>query len=148
VVTAGFLYASDAAGRVLKTNLASGLTWFAVTVPLLPSLGAPAIGIGGAASSLVMVTLFGRQLVARTGASLASRLVPPTVGGLAGAGIGWLVSHSIADPLLGGACGAAAAEGILLTGLALVDRAALGDTMRLVRGALRRRQGAPAPVGS
>jgi O-antigen/teichoic acid export membrane protein len=147
VATAGYLFAADAAGSVAIATLASSAVWFGLGLSLLPSLGAPAMGIGWLAASVVNAAVLGRQAVARTGAAIAGHAAVPTAIGLAAAAAGWLVSHQVVG-VLGGVAGLAAGELLLLAGLALVSRAALRDTRLVVRQALRSFRRAPAAVGS
>jgi polysaccharide transporter, PST family len=146
--TAGYLLAADAPGAVVKATLASTVAWFGVGLPLLPSLGAPAMGIGWLAAAVVITAVLWRSTVARTGAAIGAHLVAPTAIGLAAAVAGWLVAHRIDGDVLGGVAGLAVGELLILVGLAAVSRPALRDTRVLVVQTLRSFRRAPAPIGS
>ena len=53
VVAVGFLYASDAPSVVLRATILHSLALFAVAFPLLPLVGAQAIGMGSLAGAIV-----------------------------------------------------------------------------------------------
>jgi len=144
VATAGYLYAVGDASRVLRSTIAHTMAWFTVGLSLLPVLGAPAIGLGWVASSLVDATVLGRGAAQRTGARLLPGLAWPMAGALAGAGTGWLIA-SRGTTLLDVALGAGAGIGVFLAILAGGSRSQLLDTLRLGRkglleGFTRRRQ--------
>ncbi|MEK6327965.1 MAG: oligosaccharide flippase family protein [Actinomycetota bacterium] len=154
VATAGYLFAVGDASRVLKSTIAHTMAWLVVGLSLLPVLGAPALGIGWVASSLVDATVLGRGAAQRTGARLVPSLVWPLVGALAGAGGGWLIA-SRGETLLDVALGAGAGTAVFLLVLTAASRVQLVETVRLGRRALldgftRRRQraeGEPAESG-
>jgi O-antigen/teichoic acid export membrane protein len=142
VVTVGYLYATDRAGAVVRSLIAYTLTWFAVTFPLVPVLGAPAIGVGWIAGSFVNATLLGRQAQRHTGAAIAASLLPAaTIATIAGA-IGWAVGVAGHSTVLHGVLGAAAGEAALIAGLAVVRRSLLRDAWRVL---LEAGKGATAP---
>lgn len=136
VATAGYLYAVGDASRVLKSTIAHTLAWFAVGLPLLPVLGAPALGIGWMACSLVDATMLGRAAAARTGARFLPSLFWPMVGSVVGAGAGWLIA-SRGETLLYAVLAAGAATAVFLLFLTLVSRVQLAQAIRLGREGLR-----------
>jgi O-antigen/teichoic acid export membrane protein len=146
--TAGYLFAADSAGSVAVATVASTVAWFGVGLPLLPELGAPAMGIGWVAANVVNGGILWRQTAARTGAAIGAHVAAPTAIGLAAVATGWLLAHRVDDDLLGGILGLAAGELVLLGGLAALSRPALRDTHVLVARALRSFRRAPAPIGS
>jgi O-antigen/teichoic acid export membrane protein len=148
VATTGYLLASDAAGAVATATLASTVVWFCVGFALLPSLGAPGIGIGWVTGAVVNAGVLWRRTASRTGAAIGVHLAAPTAIALAGTATGWLAAHALSDRLLGGAIGVAAGELVLIAGLAVASRPALRDGRTFVRQALRGLRGAPPPVGS
>jgi O-antigen/teichoic acid export membrane protein len=148
VGTGGYLFAADAPGAVAVATLASTVIWFGLGFSLVPSLGAPAVGIGWVAAAVVNAAILWRHVAARTGAAVAAHVAAPTAIGLAASAVGWLVAHRVGDRVLGGVLGLAAGELLLVAGLAAVSRPALRDTRVLVRQALRSFRRAPAPLGS
>jgi O-antigen/teichoic acid export membrane protein len=133
VVGAGYLYAAGEPGAVALATLASSVVWLGVTLPLLDSAGAAAVGIGWVPASLVHSALVWRRTVELTG---AARLGPARRGALpalAGAGAGWLVAQSVDPPLVGAAIGLAVGEAIALSGLLIFARSALRDLSSMAR---------------
>lgn len=148
VATVGYLLAVDAAGAVALATLASCVPLFVVGLALLPSLGAPAVGIGWVAASVVNAGMVGRWTVARTGAGLVRHAAAPTAIGLAAAAAGWLVAHGVHAGVLRGVAGLVAGELVLVAGLGTLSRAALRDTRTVVAQAVRSFRRSPAAVGS
>jgi PST family polysaccharide transporter len=132
VATGGYLFAASGAGLVARATIASAAVWLGVALPLLPALGAPAVGIGWLASGLVYAGMLWRATVARTGAAIAERLVVPTTIALVGTVAAWVAAEQAPDSRLGGIVGLCLGEAVLLGGLALLSRPALTDTRRLV----------------
>jgi hypothetical protein len=118
---------------VILATIVSTLVWFATAAALLPSLGAPAVGLGWLASAPLNAIILARRAASLTGMSLFANLLAPTsVAILAGAGA-WLLARELDPKLLGGAAGVAAGELVLLTGLAILARAPLRDALMLIR---------------
>jgi O-antigen/teichoic acid export membrane protein len=141
MVSWGYLYAADAVGTAVRIQLVQMAAWFAVTLPLLSELGAPAVGIGWVAGATVNATLLRRAVRRRTGAAFGTTLgLPTALAALAGA-LGWLIAAWAGETVLAGMAGALGAELALLAGLALVRRSLLRQTYLLVRRSVR---GAPA----
>ncbi len=132
VVTSGYLYAADQPGAVARATLTGSAAWFGVTLPLLPSLGAPAVGVGWIACSVVSVALFWRATAAVSGAKVGSAIAAPTLLGLAGTAVGWLVADAMPDRIPGGLLGAAAGEVVFMGTVLLLARGALRNTTALV----------------
>lgn len=137
VSTIGYLYAADRAGTMAWATVWHTLVWFAVTLPLLPSLGAPAVGVGWIPAGIVMATIVGRRAAELTGAAiLRNAAVPVAVAIVAGAA-GWGLTVPRPETLLWGLAGALTAECVLLGGLALAKRSLLADTYALGARAVR-----------
>lgn len=135
VATAGYLFAAGNASLVLKSTIAHTVAWLVLGLSLLPVLGAPALGIGWVASSLVDATVLGRGASRRTGARLVPSLAWPFVGALAGAGSGWLIA-SRGETLLDVVLGAGTGMAVFILILAAGSRPQLLGTLRLGRRAL------------
>jgi polysaccharide transporter, PST family len=142
VMTVGYLYAVDAAGAVLRAMSAYAAVWFAVSVPLLPALGAPAIGLGWIAAAAVGSVLLSRPTSRRTGASIWRNLLPASAAAGAAGAAGWEIAMAAHQTALAGVLGAAAAELLLFAALALVRRPLLVAAYDLVVDGVR---GATAP---
>jgi O-antigen/teichoic acid export membrane protein len=137
VSAGGFLLAAGKPGVLVMTSAVSGAVWLAVALPLVNSLGAPAAAIGWLASGVVNAALLWRQVRARTGARIASRIALPTAISLAATATGWQVAHVPDERLLGGVLGFVAAELVLFAGLLTVSRHTLREVDALARQGLR-----------
>jgi len=137
VVMWGYLYAADAVGVVVRFVLVQSVVWFAVALPLLPELDAPAIGIGWVAGATVHATLLARTGRRRTGTRFARSLAAPTALGVLGGALGWSIAEAGDATVLAGLAGAAAGELALIGGLALVQRSLLRETYGLLQRAVR-----------
>jgi O-antigen/teichoic acid export membrane protein len=152
VATGGYLFAANAAGVVAKATITSALVWLGVALPLLPSLGPAAVGIGWIPSGVVYAAVLWRATTARSGAAIAERLVVPTAVGLAATVVSWVAAEEISHSLLGGFAGLGLGEAVLLGGLAALSRSALRDVRSLlVLGlgsfGIGARSAAPDPLG-
>jgi O-antigen/teichoic acid export membrane protein len=135
--TSGFLFATNQPGAVATATLLSTAAWLGVALPLLPALGAPAVGIGLAAATAVNGCYLGLRTAALTGAALASRVWAPTLSAAVATTAGWLVADASGGSVTAGLMGVAAGELILLAGLAAGSRGALRDARLLVEQGLR-----------
>jgi O-antigen/teichoic acid export membrane protein len=140
VSTSAYLFASGAAGAVALATLVSTLVWFGASLPLLPSLGAEAVGLGWVASCAVYAVMLWRATTARIDVALARRLAVPTAFALIASGAGWLVADSAPSSPLAAVAAIVLGEAVLVAGLAMFARAALRDTRSLVALALGRLQ--------
>jgi O-antigen/teichoic acid export membrane protein len=140
VAAAGYLFAADDPGAVAWAALASALVWLAVTVPLLPALGAPAVGLGWIAAGLVDGALLARAVVSRSGAAILRPLAASTAVALAAVALAWVAADSLPGTIRGGVLGVTTGGALLLAGLAAFSRSAVRDARLLVRlglGSLR-----------
>jgi hypothetical protein len=116
--------------------VAYAVVWFAVALPLVEPLGAPAVGIGWIAGSAVNATILAWQTRRRTGASIAVNFLPAgIVAGIAG-GAGWLVATAGERTVLHGLLGALGAEAVLLALLAVARPALLRSAYALLKEAM------------
>jgi O-antigen/teichoic acid export membrane protein len=142
LVTTGYLFAVDAGGRVVLATLSSSIIWFVVALPLLPELGAPAMGIGWCAATLVNAAIVGRIAAARSGSALAASAFVPVAVGIAAAAGGWALARRLDGSVAAGVLAVAAGEAALFAALALLRRDALSDTRGLVSQAIHNLTGA------
>jgi O-antigen/teichoic acid export membrane protein len=151
VACTGYLFAAGEASVVAGATLASAATWLAVAIVLLPTYGAPAVGVGWVATGTVNCAFLWRRTASRTGAAIGRNLVGPTTVSLAAAAGGWLVAQGVGEGLSRGIVGLVVGELIVLPGLMIVSRSALRDARSLVSHALasfgrRRRESAARRV--
>jgi O-antigen/teichoic acid export membrane protein len=142
IVAVGYLYAAGRVGDVLGAMTVYAIVWFGLSLPLLPSMGAPAIGLGWLVSAAVNALQLSWLTKRQTGAAIASHLLPPALVGVAAGAVGWWIGTAGSETVPDGILGAASGELVLLGGLALVGRPLLHDAYRLVTEAAR---GAVAP---
>ncbi len=136
VVAVGFLYASDAPSVVLKATIAHTLVLFAVTFPLLPSVGPAAIGIGSLAGAIVDAGIMARAISSRCSSRPLEGLLPTVAVAVLAGGVGLAVSAAGGHDALSGIEGGIAAAAVYLFVLTLVRRAVVLDTLHLIRGAV------------
>jgi O-antigen/teichoic acid export membrane protein/glycosyltransferase involved in cell wall biosynthesis len=132
----GYLFAIDAGAAAVKAAVASAAAWLVVALSLVPSVGAPAAGIGWCAAAAVQFVILTRTTGARSGAAVATSLALPTLAAAGAAAAGWLVASAAGRSLGAGLLGLATGELVLLGVLGVAARSALGDTRLLVRDAI------------
>ena len=135
VAVMGYLFAVGDASAVLRSTLVGFPLMFAVMLPLLPLIGAAAVGYGwiawGIGEGAVLVLSARKRVEFR----ISPSLVPPTICAVAGASLGWLVATKVGTTVLGGLAGALLAVAVYLLSLWVVHRSYLLDSMRLsIRG--------------
>lgn len=144
VATQGYLFAVGDATSVLRSGLLQTAACFAVTLPLLPVLGAVAIGIGCCAGSVAEAVVLTRATSRRIPVRLLRPLLAPVVVAVCSAAVGWAVDVREGATLWSGVLGGGCAVMLFAVGLALSDRRRLSGTFRFaaeaVRAAASRRQ--------
>jgi O-antigen/teichoic acid export membrane protein len=150
VVAVGFLYASDAPSVVLRATILHSLMLFAVAFSLLPVLGPMAIGMGSLSGAIVDAAIMAHAIQQRSSSRPLDGLLPTlAVAAVAGAAGFAVVAVSGPGVLTGIEAGLAAA-GVYTAVLALVRRAVVLDTLKLigdaVRSGLTRERGPAAPA--
>lgn len=133
----GYLFAADDPGAVAVAALVSTIAWFGVTAALLPVIGAPAVGVGWIACSVVDAVLLGRAAARHGVTAIARPLAAPMTVALAATGVAWLLADGAGANVLSGALGTVAGGTLLLAGCAAFSRSALDDTRTLLSMGLR-----------
>jgi O-antigen/teichoic acid export membrane protein len=147
-VATGYFYAVNQPGVLLRVVIVHTLVWFAVFVPLLPSLGAEAIGVGLVAAALADLAILGVPLYRASGVAVIRVTLVPIVAVAAGSAVGMLVSDRL-GPNLGGLIAALVCAETLFIGVVYIGkRRALFDIVRLARRGLSGIVHVPGPVGS
>jgi O-antigen/teichoic acid export membrane protein len=141
VMAAGYLYATDEVGALIRAAVAQTTAWFAVALPLLPVVGAEAVGLGWIAGATVNALLLARRIRSRTGAALLASLLPPLVAAVAAGAAGWWIATAGSETVAAGIAGGVAAELILITLLLVVRRPLLREAYGLLTASAR---GTPA----
>jgi O-antigen/teichoic acid export membrane protein len=147
VSTMGYLFATDHAGTVARATAWHTLAWFAVTLPLLPSLGAVAVGAGWVPAGIVIAAIVGRRTAQLTGAAIARSLAVPLAVAAAAGAAGWTVAAAGPETVPWGVAGLAAGELALVGGLALAARPALAGAYDLAARAVRTSRGGRSRAG-
>lgn len=138
VAAAGYLYARDRGGVVLRSSILHTIGWLGTALPLLPTLGVAAHGVGWLVASLIEALVLGRALRSGAQVRVAAVMARP-VGAAVAAGSAWT--------LVG--MGTAGWLGLFLVGLGsaatyvalhvLVDPTGTRRTVRLILRAVRTR---------
>ena len=151
VVAVGFLYAMGEPGVVLRATIAHTLTLFAVTFPLLPSLGVTAIGVGSLAGAVVDATVLGRAVAQRSSARPFRPMLVPLLLGLPAGALGWLVTERLGDDFAAAVAGGSLASAVYVGALFVFRQETLREAgalvLKSVRAGIRRHRPAAAPAG-
>lgn len=147
-VATGYFYAINRPALLLRVATAHSVVWFAVFIPLLPSLGAEAIGIGLLAAALTDLLVLGVPLRRTAGVAVLKVTLVPILAVAVGSAVGALVCDHL-GPNLGGlivglTCAEAAFVGVIYVG----KRGALVDVARLARRGLSGIVRVPGPMES
>jgi O-antigen/teichoic acid export membrane protein len=143
-VCSGYLYAVGDARHVLMGSIASLVIWFPVALPLLPVLGATAVGAGQLAGYVVEGAVLARAVHARTGLRAHRITAAPALALILAGGIGFAVARRL-EPSLLAVVGVAGLTTVLLSLTLLVAaRTTLAEGWRLGRTLLAQRR---APAG-
>jgi O-antigen/teichoic acid export membrane protein len=132
-VATGYFYAIGKPNAILRMVTAHTVVWFAVFVPLLPSLGAEAIGIGLLAAAASDLFVLGVPLYRSSGVSVIKVTFAPVLAAVIASAAAATVSESLGANALGLVAALLCSELVFL-GLVLVAKpAALHDVIRLAR---------------
>jgi O-antigen/teichoic acid export membrane protein len=147
VALAGYLWAIGAASVPLRATAVGIPATLLLLLPLLPIVGVAAAGIAYIASALVESLFFVYAARRTTTFHIGTRLCIPVVVATVSASCGWLVAQWVGEDLAGALASSVVAVGLLVGGLAVVDRADLADGWALMwrglRGAIAPRADAP-----
>lgn len=131
VSSAGYLYAVGDTGTVLLAATATSVVWLLVTLPLLPSLGLVAVGVGWAVSSLIEIPILSTPVRRRTGAAFLEPILMPWMAASVAGASGWLVSRTISHGLFAAFLGASVAACVYAVPIILLRREAVHTITRL-----------------
>lgn len=138
VAAAGYLFAVDAGGTVLRSAVLHTAAWFAIALPLLIPLGVIAAGLGVVAAGCVEALILGRAVHRRTGAKILKGLVIPLLAAAASTVAGVVTVALIALDRGPEAVMAALVAGAAYSAIVLAfQRADLMVLFRLFRSAAR-----------
>jgi O-antigen/teichoic acid export membrane protein len=133
VATAGYLYAVGDSGAVLFSTAVQALVWFAVTFPLLPSLGVQAVGVGWLVSSLAEAAVLVWRTRRHISLDVFRHLALPAALGALAAVVGWAAASHLGPTLVATVVGAIVAALIYGAGMIVLRRALVADAIALGR---------------
>jgi O-antigen/teichoic acid export membrane protein len=137
IATQGYLYAVGDASAVLWSSLWQTVSWFAVTLTLLPVIGVAAVGLGWLVSAVVEAAVLIRATRRWTEPHVIRPLIVPILVGTVAASLGWVISKlggaDFASGVLGGSCALAC----FVLALLLLQRARALETLRFILASLR-----------
>jgi O-antigen/teichoic acid export membrane protein len=140
VVAAGYLFASGNASAVLRSLLTQAAVWVAIALPLLPSLGATALGLGCIGAGIAEAMIFSRVAQRSSGARLMRpQVLPLTILLVASTG-GWFAVSALEPTILAAAAGALLGAVVYGTVLLALRPAVVTQIVDLGRQALTRKQ--------
>ncbi len=137
VALLGYLWAMGEASAVLKATLVGIPLMAAVALPLLPVIGATAVGVGWLASGTAEVTVLIRSARKHCDFRVVPGLAPPAACATVAATLGWIVVEQRHATAWAGLVGGLFAVVLYVFLLAVVHRSELLDTARLAAHGLR-----------
>ena len=137
VAADSYLAAHGRPGIVAWGSGALGVAWIVITAPLLPIMGARAIGVGNLVGALVEAAILDRATRQSAGVAPYRPLVRPTAVAIVAGTAGWLVCTSGPHGLWVAVVAGAVTLGICLVGLWLSCREDLIDTVDLTLETVR-----------
>jgi hypothetical protein len=141
VCTIGYLYATNVAGTVVWATAWHSVVWFTTTFPLLPSVGAPAVGLGWIPAGIVSASIVGRRTSKATRAAIVRSMAVPAASAIAAGAAGWGLASAGPRTLLLGAAGLVTAEVVLFAALWVGARPPLLATYALGKRAVKGARG-------
>lgn len=137
VATQGYLYAVGDASAVLRATATQAVVLFAVTLPLLSTIGVAAVGLGWLAAAVIESVLLVRATKKWLELRLAKGLILPIAIGCTSSAVGWIVSDTSGGDLRSGLAGGVTSVALYVVGLLVFRRALLIDAVRFFAGSLR-----------
>ena len=132
VVAVGFLYAGNEPSVVVKVTIVHTIVVFAVALPLLPTVGPEAIGMGSLSGAIVDAAIMATAIARRSAARPLRAHLPTLVIAAPAALIGMAVTAGAGTGLVAAIAGGLAAACVYLLTMTLVRRAVLVDTARMI----------------
>jgi O-antigen/teichoic acid export membrane protein len=138
VACAGYLFAADAAGDVLRATILNALSALAVALTLLPLLDETALGVALLVASVLEAIVLARATARRTGWRPVRELLPANVIAFAAGACAWAIASS-GDATLGLAALSFAGGGALFcAATAVLQRDTAARLVEMLRGAVAR----------
>jgi O-antigen/teichoic acid export membrane protein len=137
VATAGYLYAVGDVSAVLRGGILQTIAMLAVTLPLLPTMGVSAVGIGWLVAAVVDAVVLGRATLKWIRVPLVTPLLAPVAVGILSGAAGWVIADRFGADLLSGLAGGACSVLCFHAGLMVVRRQLLFETFRFFIGSVR-----------
>ncbi len=137
VASAGYLYAVGDTSTILRAATVTSIVWIVVTLPLLPSLGVVAVGVGWAVSSFIEIPIMSIPAHRRTGAQYLKPLFTPWIAATAAGAIGWLVSRTISHGFVAAIIGGTVSLCVYAIPIFLLQRETVLSLARLASRGVR-----------
>lgn len=138
----GFLWAVGEARLMLRVQVISAVVWLGVTLPLLPTLGATAVGLGWLVQSTIEVVIIGRAASRHAGVSLVRPWAGPVVSAAAGGAVALALASNGSRTLSTVVLAAGSGIAVTVVVLAAIGRsqltAAASDLLKGLRLSRRR----------
>jgi O-antigen/teichoic acid export membrane protein len=141
VVAAGYFFASGNANTVLRSVLTQALVWVAIALPLLPSIGSTALGLGGIGAGIAEAMIFSRAAHRSSGARLMRPQLLPLAILIAASTGGWFAVSALEPTLLAAAAGALLGAALYGTVLLALRPAVVAQIIDLGRQAMTKATG-------
>lgn len=137
VVSIGYLCGRGDASTVLRATVTGGLIWIILALPLLPLVGATALGIGMVGGTLAGVVVFGSGLRKWAPVRVPLCLLPEIGATILASAAGWWLAVMLGPRALTVLASGALITVLYLAVVAISDGSAVADLCRLGREALR-----------
>jgi O-antigen/teichoic acid export membrane protein len=125
----GFLWAAGEAKLMVRSQMISAVVWLGVSLPLLPTFGVSALGIGWVAQSAVEVMVIERATKRLTGVSLLRPWLGPAVAAAIGGAVSWMLASQGASTLPRAVLAAGAGALLAIAVMGVTSRRQLRGTL-------------------
>ena len=133
-----YLWAIGDGNTPLRATTANSITWVAISLGLLPSLGVVSIGIGLLFACCVHATVLTRGVRKHVPLELKRPVLVPAAIGLVAGAVPWYLAHAAAPTAQTGILTAGLAEALYVAGIAIFCREAAAQLWTLGERALIR----------
>jgi O-antigen/teichoic acid export membrane protein len=130
VAATGYLYSVGDTATILRLEILSAVLFCGLTLPLLPSYGLPALGVGWLVSAAAEAVILVRRMTQRTNARILSALWPASMSALVAGSAGWILASSLAPTMATAAEAIALSSATYLGALLLMSRTLVQNTAR------------------
>ena len=144
VAAQGYLYAIGDAGVVLRRNIVQAVVYLGLGLPLVVPLGIAAFGVSGLITAIIGAVIMDQAVKQRMGTGLIWPLATPVGVAIAAAAGGWVVASGAAPSVSLAIETALLSELLFLVGIAVTQRSAVTDLLRIGRRSIRNAVASPS----